>query len=65
MDPDAGVKVPGYFDAWAKRSYWREYAIAWDAYFNAITATCRDEQMQTLIKQEIERLKEAGQRRRL
>lgn len=79
MEPDAEVKVPGYFGAWAKRFRWKEYAIAWDAYFNDIVATRRDEQMaaarretveqaeelQTLIKQEIERLKEAGQRRRL
>ena len=65
--PDAEVKVPGYFGAWAKRFRWKEYAIAWDAYFNDITATRRDDQMaaarretveqaeqlQTLIKQEI------------
>ena len=77
--PDAEVKVPGYFGAWAKRFRWKEYAIVWDSYFNDIIATRRDEQvavarretvgqakeLQTLIKQEIERLKEAGQRRRL
>ena len=79
MEPEVEVKVPGYFGAWAKRFRWKEYAIAWDAYFNDIAATPRDEQtaaarreaveqaeqLQTLIKQEIERLKEAGQRRRL
>ena len=28
MDPDAEVKVPGNFGAWAKRFHWKEYAIA-------------------------------------
>lgn len=79
MDPGAEVKVPGYFGAYAKRFRWKEYASAWDAYFNNMAVTRRDEklaaarretveqaeQLQALISQEIERLQEDGRRRRL
>ena len=54
MEPDAEVKVPGYFGAWAKRFRWKEYAIAWDAYFNDIVATRRDEQMAAARRETVE-----------
>ena len=54
MEPDAEVKVPGYFGAWAKRFRWKEYAIAWDAYFNDIAATPRDEQTAAARREAVE-----------
>ena len=57
MEPDAEVKVPGYFGAWAKRFRWKEYAIAWDAYFNDIVATRRDEQMAAAMEIRLEKVK--------
>lgn len=79
MAPDADVKAPGYFGAWAKKYRWREYAVAWDAHFQGMTTSPyaekmeaarketveQAEELQALIKQEIERLKEAGRRPRL
>ena len=79
MPLDADVKTPGYFGAWAKRFHWKEYAAAWDAYHQGLTAQPEDDQLivarrrtvkqaeelQDLIQQEIERLKESGRRPRL
>ena len=79
MPLDADVKTPGYFGAWAKRFHWKEYAAAWDAYHQGLTAQPEDDQLtaarrrtvkqaeelQGLIQQEIDRLKEAGRRPRL
>ena len=76
---DADTKTPGYFGAWAKQYKWKEYAAAWDAYHQGLTAHPEAEQLtaarretveqaeelQTLIQQEIEQLKETSQRRRL
>ena len=76
---DANIKTPGYFGAWAKQYQWKEYAAAWDAYHQGLTAhpeaeqltaarketVEQAEQLQALIQQEIEQLKETSQRRRL
>lgn len=76
---DGDAKTSGYFGAWAKRFHWKEYAAAWDAYHQGLTAHPEAEQLSTarrriidqaealqdLIQQEIERLKESGRRRRL
>ena len=52
--------MPGYFGAWAKRFRWKEYAIAWDAYFNDIVATCKDEQMATARRETGDIMKRTG-----
>ena len=90
---DAPVKVPGSFGGWARRYRWKEYAAAWDAYHQGLTADPQAEeppvskqaivkrteqltaarqqtieqaeQLQTLIEQEIKRLKEGGRSWRL
>ena len=76
---DADIKTPGYFGAWAAKHSWRKYAAAWDAYHQGLTAQPEDEQLtaartqtikqaeelQAMIQQEIEQLKETSQRRRL
>ena len=76
---DADTKTPGYFGAWAAKHKWKEYAAAWDAYHQSLTAHPEAEQLtaartqtikqaeelQALIQQEIEQLKETSQRRRL
>ena len=76
---DADIKTPGYFGAWAAKHKWKEYAAAWDAYHQGLTAHPEDEQLtaarketveqaeqlQALIQQEIERLKGTERRPRL
>ena len=76
---DDDTKSPGYFGAWAKRFHWKEYAAAWDALQQGLTAQPENEQLtaarketikqaeelQALIQQEIERLKGTERRPRL
>ena len=76
---DSDTKTPGYFGAWAKVHHWKAYAAAWDAYHQGLTAhpeydqlanarrqiIKKAEELQDLIQQEINRLKEAGRRPRL
>ena len=46
---DADVKTPGYFGAWAKRFHWKEYAAAWDAYNQGLTAQPEDDQLRAQL----------------
>lgn len=43
-DPAESVKVPGSFGGWARRYRWKEYAAAWDAYHQGLTADPQAEQ---------------------
>ena len=42
---DADTKAPGYFGAWAAKHKWKEYAAAWDAYNQGLTAHPEAEQL--------------------
>lgn len=79
LPPDSTKKAPGYFNAWSARFHWKKYAAAWDSYQQGLTAqpeieqlqaargeiVSQAEELQALIQQEIDRLKESGPRRLL
>ena len=50
--------MPGYFGAWAKQYRWREYAAAWDAYFEGLAITRNAEKLEAARKQAVEQAEE-------
>lgn len=76
---DASAKPPGYFGAWASKYRWRQRAAARDQIFNRIAVVVpvqeraaadkrtveQADQLQTLIEEELQRLRENPRRWKL